>query len=207
MKRIFCLVLLCAFFVSATAQDVYTSSGSKTGYRKKTPKKGYDPDKLIIGGGINLGYSGDYANFEISPKVGYKFNKVLSAGVGLGYQYYKSPFDPDYYPGKYIHDNIVYPALWAKANIWGPFFAATDFEYDIISEKGYNVNYDTYGNPYLVNDKITVSAPRLLVGPGYKYQVGGRVNLTFEIMYDVLQQQYSPYYQQLVYRAGIYVGL
>ncbi len=208
MKRIVCLLLLCAGVFSVSAQDVYNSSGQKGGYKKKQKKEGYDPDKLVLGGGLNLGYSGDYANVGISPKVGYKLNDYITVGVGLGYQYYRSPFDvTGNFPGKYINDNIIFPGIWVKSKIWGPFFAAADLEFDIISEKSFDVRYDVNANPYLVNYKVTVTAPCALVGLGYKYQLGGRVSATAEVMYDVIQADYSPYRQQLVYRAGIFVGL
>ncbi len=207
MKRILCLLLLLAGISSVSmAQEVYNSSGKKNGYKKKKVE-GYDPDKLIIGGGLNLGYYGDYVNLGISPKLGYRLNDALSVGVGIGYQYYRSPYDPDYYPGKYVKDNIFFPGVWAKCKIYGPVFAAADFEYDIISEKGYDVRYDANANPFLVSSKITVSAPVMLIGLGYKYELGGRTSAVAELMYDVIQDKYSPYREQLAYRVGIFVGL
>ena len=46
-----------------------------------------------------------------------------------------------------------------------------------------------------------------LTGAGFKQPLGGRTTLVFEVMYDVLQADYSPYKNQLIYRGGIYVGL
>ena len=208
MKRIICLLLVSFAFLGASAQDVYYSSGKPRGYKKKE-EKGYDPSKLVLGGGLNLGYAGDYANVGISPKVGYKFTKFLAAGVGLGYQYYKSP--EDYTINNqtiYIHENIITPSLWAKCTVYNPIFIAADLEYNMIFLKDHDVKYDlATGNPYLVDRKTNVGALCFLTGAGVKQTLGGRTFATIEIMYDLLQADYSPYKQQLVYRVGIYVGL
>ena len=200
------MLLICAGCLSAAAQDVYYSSGKPNGYHKKAPKKGYDPDKLILGGGLNFGIGNGTTSFGLSPKVGYKFNNYFSAGVGLGYQYYKYLYDPydQYYANVYIKDNIVTPDLWAKCKIWGPLFASADFEYDIINEKGYAPDVFTSA---LDQTNTTLGVPCMLVGLGYQYKLGGRVSAIVELMYDVIQNVNSPYYQVPVVRGGIYVGL
>ena len=202
-------MLLCAGFLSLSAQDVYYSSGKRGGY-KKSEKKGYDPSKLVLGGGINAGLSSDYANFGISPKIGYKVTDFLAAGVGFGYQYYKV-YDYSLESNNqsvYQHLNIVYPGIWAKCNVYRSLFAATDFEYDITSLRYYLPSYATgiSDNPLTRRTK-SVTAACLLVGAGFKQPLGGRTTAVFEVMYDVLQADYSPYKNQLIYRGGIYVGL
>ena len=207
MKQFFCLLLACTVFLSASAQNKYNSSGKSNGYKQKK-KKGYDPDKLVLGGGINLGYAGDYANFGISPKVGYKLNNYLVVGAGLGYQYYKAPYD--YYINDkvaYIHENIMSPSIWAKCPLFNFLVLSTDFEYDFINIRSYNPVYDQYGNLTYQKIKHNVSTPCWLVGGGIQQHLGGRTKALLEVMYDVLQTDYSPYRQQLVYRASIFVGL
>jgi len=205
MKRILLLLVLCASFNGLFAQQVYNSSGNAHGYKHKKVK-GYDPSRLIIGGTINAGYSSDYANFGLGPTVGYKFTDMFSAGLGLGYQFYKAPFDI-YNDGLYVRENLVYPSIWAKFNVFRNFFIDGDFEYNFINVKSYDVLYDINGNPYLVGDKFNTSVPCLLLGVGIKQPIGGRVSSFIEIMYDVLQQKYSPYANIPVFRAGITTGL
>lgn len=212
-----CTLLLCAGFIGVSAQDVYNSSGKTNGYRKKE-QKGYDPAKLVLGGGLNVNYasiqlddyhSGSYVQFGISPKVGYKLTDFLTVGVGIGYQYYKNP-DFIFVPKDqvaYVHYNIYYPGIWAKCMVYNPIFIATDFEYDITRVRQYDVVYANGQQDHLEKERITVTAACLLVGAGFKQSLGGRTSATVEIMYDVLQADYSPYKGQLVYRAGIYVGL
>ncbi len=207
MKRIICLLLVCSIVYNASAQDTYNSSGRAGGY-KRQQQKGYDPDKLVLGGGFNLGYAGDYINLGISPKVGYKLKSYLAAGVGLGYQYYRAydfTYDNKIY---YVHENIITPSIWAKCFVYNPFFLSTDVELNLIGLRGSKPAIDpvTY-QYYITGDKINVSAVSWLVGPGLRQSMGGRFSGTLEILYDVLQADYSPYKQQLVWRASIYVGL
>jgi hypothetical protein len=205
MNRIVILLLVCFGITSLSAQTTYNSSGKAGGYRHKD-HKGYDPARLVLGGGVNLGYSGDYANVGISPKVGYKIADILTVGVGLGYQYYKSPQFAVGGKFYYENDHIIFPGFWAKCNVISNLFAAVDFEYDFIYMRGYEPYYN---NTAVEFKKATyfVGAPCVLVGGGIRQPVGGRTSITMEIMYDVLQADYSPYRNQLVYRGGIYVGL
>jgi len=206
-------LLVCLGASGVYAQDVYNSSGGIKGYRHKQQKKGYDPAKLVVGATINAAYSGDYANFGIGPTVGYKFTPDLSAGIGLGYQYNQAP---DFYvvanpvTGEYpaLKESILYPGIWAKYNVWHNLFIEANFEYNIIKITGYSVQYDTLGNPYNTKSSFTSNVPSLLLGAGIKSPLGGNVSGFVEILYDVLQQDYSPYYKEFpVIRVGITVGL
>ncbi len=206
MKKLFVLVFLALFIQSSSfGQAVYPSTSGIKGYKKKPAKKGYDPSKLVIGSGINFGLGGGFANFGISPKIGYKFNKYIAAGVGLGYQYYKAPYS-DYFTNIYNREHIVYPSLWAKAPVWGPWYLATDLEYNVIFLNGYSDGIDPSTNlPWKLN--TTLTGPALLVGGGYKYEMGGKFSSTAELLYDVIQNENLPqYYQQLVFRIGFFVN-
>lgn len=188
MRNIVWIMILCLGVTYASAQEVYTSSG-KQHYQKKGKKKGYDPDKLIIGGGLNGGISGDYINVGIAPIVGYRLTNRFSAGVGLGYQYYKFPdyVDP-YYKVYYGSMNIIYPSLWSRYFFYRNFFLSATYEYDFISLKE---PLDHFGNLNTTKSNVTNSC--VLVGVGMKMPLGGRVSFYAELIYDVLQGTYSPY--------------
>jgi hypothetical protein len=190
MKRIIVVLLLCTGFTCASAQEVYNSSG-KPGYHKKTKNnKGYDPDKLIIGGSLNGGFYGDYANAGISPMVGYRFAPHFSAGVGLGYQFYKYPdYIDQFYQAHYAYENIVYPSIWARYFVYRNIFIDASFEFDFINLK--EDALDNFGNP--VKIKTNVTQPCLPIGVGLRQPLGGRVSAYAELIYDVIQGTYSPY--------------
>jgi hypothetical protein len=193
MKNVILVFLLFAGISYASAQDVYTSSG-KQGYHKKTKKKtsGYDPDKLIIGGGINASFGGGYVAAGISPMLGYRITDQFSAGIGLGYLYsqiaeYVDPVDP--YKVSYLRENIVYPNVWARYFVYRNWFVSSIYEYDIISERG--PGYDHNG--VLTTLTLNVNNSCLFLGGGIRMPLGGRVYLYAEALYDVLQGKNSPY--------------
>lgn len=212
MKNLLFVLLLCLLSTAAGAQEVYNSSGKgKPGYKKTKKITGYDPDKLIVGGGLNANFGSGYLSLGISPIVGYRLTNRLSAGVGVGYQYYR---EPDIYttdpmnPTKNFYNkmNIVYPSLWSRFIVYQNFFVDANFEYDIINFKGSKLGLDPSNNIIVVDNKITVTAPCLLLGVGIKQPLSGRVSFFGEVMYDVLQQKYSPYLGRPVFRAGIAAG-
>lgn len=187
MKKVVFIFLLLAS-LGVNAQEVYNSSG-KANYKNKKSSSGYDADKLIVGGGVILGFGTGYANLGASPIVGYRFAKRFSAGVGVGYQYNKYPYYIDPFENvHYAYMNIVYPNLWARYFVYRNIFINATYEYDFISLKR---PLDNYGN--LNQTKLNVTNQCLLAGVGLRQPLGGRVSFYGELFYDVLQGKYSPY--------------
>ncbi|MES2701186.1 MAG: hypothetical protein V4649_01020 [Bacteroidota bacterium] len=203
MRNLIIAVLLCiGVATSATAQEVYKSSGKKTYSKKK--KTGYDPDKLIIGGGLNAGFGTGYTNVGISPIVGYRITKDFSAGVGVGYQYFRQFLFEDQGKKWFQSYNIIYPNVWARYFVYRNIFFDATYEQDFITLKRPGVNYTTGAWEM---KKTAVANPCLLLGVGVKQPIGGRVSFLAEIMYDVLQNDYSPYYGMPVLRFSIVAGI
>jgi len=205
MKNIILVLILCLGVHLSSAQEVYNSSGKgKPGFQKKTKKKkGYDPDKLVLGGSLNAGYYGDYANAGIAPFVGYRFAPHFSAGVSVGYQFYKYPEYYDYYHNPhYAYENIVFPAIWARYFVYRNIFVDATFEYDFI-----NTQYP----PYTINNpepyKTFNTNSCFLIGVGIKQPLGGRFSGFAELFYDVLQNNISPYYGPPQVKVGFGVGI
>ncbi len=201
MKYLLTVLICCLTINLASAQEVYNSSG-KPGNRKHKEEakvKGFDPSKLVFGGGINLAL-GTITNVGISPTVGYHFTKKFVAGVGIGYSYleikdyydlYTSSTGDQYFP---LKSSVIYPNVWATYNLnnnpYNTFFVQGQFEYDIMQATQYN--YDaTYTT--IQSSNFNVNVPCLLLGVGVRKPLSERVSVTFSIVYDVLQQEYSPY--------------
>ncbi|HUR11554.1 MAG TPA: hypothetical protein VM012_09305, partial [Flavitalea sp.] len=47
---------------------------------------GFDKSKLFFGGNFGLSF-GTFTLINVSPQVGYRFNKTLAAGAGINFQY------------------------------------------------------------------------------------------------------------------------
>ena len=208
MKQIILVLMVFAGMSYASAQDVYTSSG-KPGYHKKVKKKkGYDPDRIILGGGLSFDISGDYVIAGLSPMVGYRFTDHFSAGVGVGYLYFKLPdqnfYDPPAY-SYYDKGSLVYPNIWAHYFVWRNIYVTGQLEFDMISGNYPGLDFTT-NDIYTYNKNET--AESLLLGLGVKQPLGGRVSLFGQIQHEFLQQTYSPYYgQPLIINFGICAGL
>lgn len=203
MKKVILAVLLLIGVTGAMAQEVYNSSG-KTNYKKKK-KTGYDADKLVIGGGVNLGFGTGFASLGASPMVGYKVLKPLAVGVGVGYLYQKGNGRVDLYNNiHYQYFHVVYPSLWARCFVYRNIYAIAAYEYDFINVRYPEMDYN--GN--MVQKRANVTNQCALIGAGWKQAISGRVSFYGELVYDVLQGQYSPYTSNFPdFRIGIVAGL
>src|SRR5215213_11128085 len=77
MKKFFIAAcLLVMFSAVAVAQD-----------EQDAPKQGFDKSKLFFGGNFGLGFGNVSTLVNISPQVGYRFNRYLAAGAGVNFIY------------------------------------------------------------------------------------------------------------------------
>ncbi len=185
-----CFGVVSASYAQNTKEKVYNSSG-KTNYKHKK-QTGFDPDRLILGGGMNLGFGGGYVNVGASPIVGYRISRQFSVGIGMGYQYYKEPTDIPNNTNtgtlnRYM--NIYYPNLWARYFVCKNIFLNANYEYDFIRLK--QPGYDNYG--VIAERTSNVNNQCLLLGAGVYQPIVGRLGMSMELFYDVMQGQYSPY--------------
>lgn len=213
MKYIVTAIMLCIGLQAAQAQDVYTSSGRSMRQieaKKRQENKGFDPAKLIIGGGLGLAF-GDITSIYVSPVVGYRFTDRFAAGVSFGYNYYKyknywylqNPVtgESNYY--NYQSDMISVGA-WARYLVWDGLFVAGQFEQNFMSFT--QPGFDPGGTGNIINQKTKYNAPSLLLGAGYRAAIGDRASMNFSVMYDVIQNAYSPYYGRIVPLIGFMYG-
>ena len=208
MKKIFAVLILCIGIMNAQAQEVYNSSGHK-GKPKYTKKQtGFDPSRIIVGGGLGLGFGDGYFYGSISPIAGYKISDHFAAGVGLSYQYYSNKnelaYDQYGYPvGTYIRKSSLYSAsLWGRYIIWKNLFAQVQPEL---------LNADDYSNAYIDNNNKLVNVkrqwvPATLVGLGIRQPITDRASLILLAMYDVIQDPNTPYYKTIDIRFGFNLG-
>jgi hypothetical protein len=54
--------------------------------RKDEKEKGFQKDRLFVGGNFGLSF-GNYTFINVSPQLGYRFNRFLAAGAGVNLQY------------------------------------------------------------------------------------------------------------------------
>ncbi|MGF6925773.1 hypothetical protein QFZ48_001273 [Chitinophaga sp. W2I13] len=192
MKR-----LLICFFLLAGVQLAHAQY-----YKTDTvTRKGFDPSRLVLGGSLGMVF-GDVTNVDISPLVGYRFSDYIAAGVNINAQYgqYKVwSYDQIVQRDKYT---IFGGGIWGRVYPLPMVFIHVQPEYNFVTQNS---------TVYLNNNekqtyKTNYGVPSLLVGAGYTQNVGGRVGIGISILYDVIQDDRSPYNNSLIYRVGAGIG-
>lgn len=144
--------------------------------QEKPPKqKSSFASKLYYGGNIGLSF-GSYTMIGVYPLVGYKLTPKLSLGVKLSYQYvsdsrYTQTYTTSNYGWSVFARYRLIPSLYVHA------------EYEMINYELYN--YDGTSSREWV--------PFMLVGAGYSKSIGGKAFVNVQVLFDVLQDENSPY--------------
>jgi len=185
MKKIFLTSVLFVLAYSAIfAQDA-------------SEKKGFDKSRLFYGGNLGLSFSSYSTAINITPQVGYFFNQYFAAGVGVSYAYYKYTY---YYGSNYSQQ---FSSSYAGMNVFGRFYPIRQ----VFIQAQPELNY-VWGNNYYStspNGKVSQFVPSLLLGAGAAIPAG-RGAIVISLMYDVIQNNLSPYYHQAVYAFGYNMG-
>lgn len=146
-------------------------------------------DKIYFGGYVNFSL-GSYSMVGIEPMVGYKVLPFLSLGLKLRYDY--------------ISDNR-YSETYNTSTYGGSLFARLTSKRRIYLHAEYaSYNYDLYDESGELGREWI---PYLFLGGGYSQPLGGRTSLNAQILFDVLQDDRSPYNNwEPFYSVGISVG-
>lgn len=141
--------------------------------------------RLYYGGGLGATF-GTITSIQVSPRVGYRIMHRWSAGVGAHYQYYKDnrfpSFDTHIYGGN-VHTRVY---------IWDNIYAQSEFEV---------LSLET--QDYLDYSITRRNIPAWFVGAGYFMPIGRRSGIGITFLYDLIQDVYSPYPGNFVFRIGI----
>ena len=177
MKRFLLLSFLSIVFAwTIQAQDNAASSFQ------------FDKSKLEFGGTLGFAYgnsriTGKSTGLNISPEVGYRFSKLFSAGAGLSYIYHG-------------YSDVDYSENYGGLTFYGRLYPTKYLV--LLTEPKF---YRTWGKNF---DSRFV--PALLMGGGAIIPLGQNGSVSFTLSYDVLQDNYSPYYDRLVYTIGYTIG-
>lgn len=161
-------------------------------------KKGFDRDKLFFGGNFGLGFGSISTLVNVSPQIGYRFNRHLAAGAGVNFIY--SSY-------KYQFSNPQYKEAFGVAglNVFGRVYPIDYILLQVQPELNYTWGkwkfYD--GTPDQKLDSKIV--PSLLGGAGAVIPAG-RGALIVMVQYDLLQNERSPYGNRAFYNFGYNIG-
>ena len=167
--------------------DTVTAKNKATGQETSAVKP--FQSRFYYGGFVNVTF-GSYTVIGIEPSLAYKFTPRLSLGTKLSYEYIHEK------QGAYVYEESTYGfSLFSRMRILPRIY--THIEYSTVNYKFYDESVD--GTRKWV--------PFLFLGGGMSQPVSENVWLNAEILFDVLQNENSPYADwEPFYSVGFGVG-
>jgi len=142
-------------------------------------------EKIYYGGTVTLSF-GSSTRIGFFPMIGYKLTPKISGGAEFGYEYvsYNSNQSTHNYGGSVFGRYRIGQALYAHA------------EYQ-------NMNYEIFSSNGSSNREWV---PALLLGGGFVKPIGPRTSAYAEVLFDVMQDDNSPYKWDPIVNFGVCVG-
>jgi len=165
--------------------------------------KPFDKKRFYVGGNGGLSF-GSVTYIEVSPLLGYRATDRLSVGIQPSFTYIKYKLYDYYgnYTGKkeesFYYGGGVYTRFYVLDNVFA------HAQYEMNNFEVLEPNNPIYPTAF---EKKRITIPSLLLGAGYSQRVGENSACTISVLYDVIQNVYSPYYNRPVIRAGFGIGL
>lgn len=138
--------------------------------------------KWYYGGNIGFSFWNDYFYLGVYPLVGYKVTPKLSLGAKIGYAYIS---DDRYEPFPALNTSNYGASIFSRYRIIPQLYAHAEFAYWSY-ENAINITTQGY-------DTERVWVPYLLLGGGYSQNIGPNVWLFAEVLFDVINDEDSPY--------------
>jgi len=159
-------------FKNVPVDTVIVTSGKSA---KKSQDQKPAVSKVYYGGYVNLSF-GTYTSIGVEPMIAYKITPILSTGTKLSYEYLR------YKEGAYVYEENNYGfSLFSRLRVTPQFYAHAEFSSE---------NYKFY-NDFGEGERQWV--PFLFLGGGYSVPVSYNTWFTTQILFDVLQNENSPY--------------
>ena len=200
LKKILLITItgLCSQMVSAqvdwnrsTQQNTNTSNNRTD--NSSTESTGFDKSRVFIGGGIDLGLGslgGDISSwsFGLSPIIGYSVSERFDFGGGLNINYYS-------YKDSRYSEEVKSTYLNMGLLGFGRFYPFQSLFIQAQPELNWIKRNEKYTSSNGTTDKnsLTTTVPSFLVGVGYGSRDIGSSGFYTTIMFDLLNEPYSPY--------------
>lgn len=168
------LVVFLALVLSSSAFAQQHSSD--TGPHQKT--KSAFVERLVVGGGFNLGYYPPVFIVGLSPQVGYRITDEWTAGLGVDFTYLGQTFE-----GQTFRSTFFGGSAFTRYRIIEGLMVTSEFRY--MNSPRFDVSEFAFTSRQWV--------PVWLVGAGYYQAVGPTSGFIVGINYDLINHPDSPY--------------
>jgi hypothetical protein len=185
MKKIATILILLFLSFGLTAQNnvpIPKSLLAGTKSSQKGPDTTNRKLKFIVGGNIGFQVAGNVLDMQISPHIGILPGvDFLCFGIGGTYQltYYKNPIS-----GIKTLQHIVGGNVFVEGYVWQRLILHA--EYEVLS---FPVNYPFVGDPLFKGVHERPSAHGILLGPGYKQDIGTDLSVYTVFLFSVYDPQ------------------
>lgn len=144
-------------------------------------------DKIYFAGGGNFGSGTNpnglrYSYYSLFPTIGYRVKPDFMLGVNLSFT-------------KYTFPDVIAPYRNSYTQ-----FGYAPFTRYYIQQLFFQLEYDRINSTTLDVSQPTKTYERLLVGIGYRMQLGKRSAVNAMLLYDLLYQSAGPFLSPVVYR-------
>lgn len=147
----------------------------------------FDTSNLTLGGNFGLQF-GDYTIVNISPQIGYNFTSQFNAGFGFGYSYYKDKSGSG-------NDKYDYTNHYVGMNLFVRYYPVDYFVLSLQPEGNRMWKDVKKEGSKLYSDNKFIGS--VLIGGGVRYN--GMIAM---VQYDILQNDDSPYGDNVFYTIG-----
>jgi len=183
MKYVIFVLLLTGFVFCSVYAEENTLTKSTTSSSQTTQSPSAE-SRWYYGGNIGFSFWNDYFYLGVYPLVGYKVTPKLSLGAKIGYAYIS---DDRYEPFPALNTSNYGASIFSRYRIIPQLYAHAEFaywSYENIS------SFNTVNNTY---NTERYWVPYLLLGGGYSQNIGPNVWLFAEVLFDVINDENSPY--------------
>ncbi len=170
MKKLLLLALLFPFLAQAQDEE------------EENPKGKFRQDNIFIGSALNLGFSSGVFQVGANPEIGYSITQWLDAGISTNVNY--TSFRYTGYSDRWFNYGTgAFVRIWPARFLF--LTAVPEYNWIKITRKYTNSGTPNYSEKY--------NAGSFLVGAGYGGRVIGQSYSYFSVMFDAMQNPYSPY--------------
>ena len=178
MRLTLIIIFICLYDLGLSQNEFF----SETIQQSSTKKSGFQSSKLFFGGNFGLQF-GDYSIIELSPLIGYRITEKLSAGIQINYNFI-------HISSLKISTSIYGLSLFTNYYFSKSIFGRAEYEWLSLESK--------YFNPAIYNESKRFNLHNILVGGGYRQQIGERSFVTLMILWNLNDNALSPYENPII---------
>ncbi|MEM7549201.1 MAG: hypothetical protein AAF363_05995 [Bacteroidota bacterium] len=185
--------ILLIFVISLFSNAALAGEGEE---EESKQEEGSFKDNVFVGGNLGFSFGNDITIINVSPNFGYRVTDDLSVGIGVLYQYRNDKrFEPE------IRSNDYGGSVFARYQVFEPFFAQLEFEY-----LNFEFPFVISPNEFSTDREAFTS---VFIGGGVNQPIGRNAFFNVTVLYNVTYDDDEiprPYNSPIVVRGGVTIG-